>query len=39
MKDQITKDLIRKGQMGLSNAVKNFRSLGLLTSGNDERGG
>ncbi len=39
MKDQIAKDLTREVKIGLSNAVKNFPSLGLLANGNDERGG
>ena len=39
MKDQIAKDLTRKGEIRLSREVVNFKPAGLLASGNDERGG
>lgn len=39
MKDPNNDSLTRKVTRGLSNAVKNFPSLGRLANGNDERGG
>jgi len=39
MKDLNKADLTSKGKTGLSREVKNFKSLGLLANGNDERGG
>jgi len=39
MKDLNNADLTREERTGLSVEVKNFKSLGLLANGNDQRGG